>query len=81
MGDSTCGVCNGFGYVEIDQCPRDCLGQSFTEAIKLALYSKHHLPIGGGLCDQSFWFLELIHRVEYEQSLIEEAHYRKAVGK
>lgn len=80
IGDDTCDTCNGFGYIDIDSCPRECIGSAFTEAIKLALMAKHHLPISGGMCDQSFWFIELVHRLEYEQSLIEEAYHKRAMA-
>lgn len=54
------------------QCPSKFIGPELIADIKIVGASSHHLPVAGGLYDQSAWWFELKERLSAEESRIQE---------
>lgn len=52
-----CQTCDGRGAWRLTSCPRKFVSELTRAANLLTLCEKGHLPIGGGLLDQSNWFM------------------------
>jgi hypothetical protein len=73
-GGDGCQECED-GYYSVTTCPNKYIGQELISDIGIISASDHHLPVAGGLLDQSAWWFELRsllrseeHRVSEEQS-------------
>jgi hypothetical protein len=47
------------------------------DAIRIATASEHHLPVAGGILDQSAWWLELKQRLQAEENRIQDEKDKK----
>lgn len=73
-----CPMCGGDGCSEcedgqytVDQCPSRYIGSELIGDIEIVIASKDHLPVAGGLLDQSAWWFELRQRLQAEENRIE----------
>ena len=57
-GGQGCSECED-GYFSLTQCPSEFIGQDLISDIRLITATEHHLPVAGGLLDQSAWWFEL----------------------
>ena len=64
------------GRFELNQCPSKFIGQELISDIEIVVASKRHLPVAGGLLDQSAWWFELKQQLEREQNIIEAERMR-----
>ena len=72
IGGEICEECDGEGYVQINECPREMVGSEMVDAINVAgMCSNGLLPVTGGLLDQSAWFLSLLESLNSETARIE----------
>ena len=76
-----CPACGGFGgdcehckdgYFELTECPSKFIGQELIQDIRVIGASEHHLPVAGGLLDQSAWWFELRSLLKSEENQISE---------
>jgi hypothetical protein len=47
------------------------IGQELISDIQIVTASEHHLPVEGGLLDQSAWWFELKNLLKSEENLIQ----------
>ena len=66
-----CDECSG-GYYTIEECPSRYIGSELIDDIRIVSASEHHLPVAGGLLDQSAWWFELRERLRAEEMRIQE---------
>jgi hypothetical protein len=66
-----CKFCDA-GYFVIDQCPAKYIGRELIDDIRVVAASEDHLPVAGGLLDQSSWWFELRERLRSEEYLIQD---------
>jgi hypothetical protein len=45
--------------------------------IQVVTASEHHLPVAGGLLDQSAWWFELRNLMKSEESLIQDEQFKR----
>ena len=69
-GGEGCDQCDD-GYFELTQCPTKYIGQELLSDIHIVSASEHHLPVAGGLLDQSAWWFELRGLLKSEENIIE----------
>lgn len=77
-----CPACDGAGcdkceqgFWRLTECGRKFVG-SMATAVNYATYAdKGILPVGGGLLDQSNWFIEVWTALSNEQSAIDRERY------
>lgn len=55
----------------LTQCPSKFIGRELISDIKLVSASENHLPVAGGLLDQSAWWFELRTRLRSEESRVQ----------
>lgn len=60
------------GFFEVTECPMKFIGSELADQIQIVGMSEYHLPVAGGLLDQSGWFIELKTALASEERLIEE---------
>jgi hypothetical protein len=71
--ESGCDACEGRGYFEIVDCPKDYVGHRVSTAANLAAWvSKGVLPEAGGIYDQDAWFVSVQNALEADVNRIEE---------
>lgn len=70
-GDVDCEDCKGFGYVEVDGCPRKYVRELNAVINLAAMADKGTLPIAGGILDQSAWFVDMWQLLGSEQNRID----------
>ena len=72
-------MCGGFGkdcehckdgYFEVNECPSKFIGQELIQDIRIIGASEQHLPVSGGLLDQSAWWFELRSLLRSEEQKI-----------
>ena len=69
--DEHCPHCKN-GAVLIDKCPREIIGNEFTDASNMAaICGKGDWPAVGGLLDQSAWFMNLYQLLESETNRVQ----------
>lgn len=73
-----CPICDGDGceecrngYFELTECPSKFIGQELIQDIQIVSSSEHHLPVSGGLLDQSAWWFSLKELLKREENLIQ----------
>lgn len=71
-----CEHCNE-GWYEIDQCPSKYIGQELISDIQIVAASDQHLPVAGGLLDQSAWWFELRQLLRSEEHRITEEQMKR----
>ncbi len=78
INGETCYACEGEGWFELDECPREYVGTELTEAINIATMCEGGtLPVSGGLLDQSAWFLSVWQELRNEEVRIENERAEK----
>ena len=65
-----CEHCSHGTYL-VTECPSKFIGQSLLHDIAVITSSEHHLPVAGGILDQSAWWIELRQALRNEEALIE----------
>ena len=65
------------GYFELTECPSKYIGQELIADIGVITASEHHLPVIGGVLDQSAWWYELRQLLKSEESRIQEEQSRR----
>jgi hypothetical protein len=56
-GGGGCGLCQD-GVVWVNECPQPHIAPVIGALKMIAMAEKGHLPVGGGVLDQSQWFME-----------------------
>lgn len=69
-GNGECSYCKD-GFFEVAECPSRYIGQELIADIRVVTASEYHLPVTGGLLDQSAWWFELKTLLKSEENLIE----------
>jgi hypothetical protein len=67
------------GYFKVTECPTKYIGQELIQDIHLIGATDQHLPVAGGLLDQSAWWFELRNLLKLEEHRVEsekEKRYR-----
>jgi hypothetical protein len=74
-----CPACSGHGcdeckngWFELTQCPSKFIGQELISDIQVVTASEHHLPVAGGLLDQSAWWFELRQLLKAEENRVQD---------
>jgi hypothetical protein len=70
-GGDGCKECDN-GYFKITQCPQQFIGQDLLSDIQVITASEHHLPVAGGLLDQSAWWFELRETLRREENRVKD---------
>lgn len=65
------------GYFKITQCPSTFIGQDLISDIQIVSASETHLPVAGGLLDQSAWWFELRSLLRSEEHRISEEQHKR----
>jgi len=65
------------GYFTIDRCPSQYIGSELIGDIRIVSASERHLPVAGGLLDQSAWWFELRERLKIEEYRIQEEQSKR----
>jgi hypothetical protein len=60
------------GWYTVDECPSKFIGQDLISDIQVVSASEQHLPVAGGLLDQSAWWFELRQLLRSEEHKITE---------
>ena len=77
--DARCELCNGDGYIPVNECPMKYVGQQMIDAANLVGFCKSGVfPADGGLLNQSAWFLQFIQRLRAETNQIESEQIKRA---
>lgn len=70
------------GYVIIDRCPRQIVGDRINNAVDYVAFAERgFLPVQGGSLDQSQWFMNLFSHMQSEVAKIQEEQQEKARAK
>jgi len=82
-----CPACDGDGCEECDQgyfqfkdCPSKFIGPELIADIKVVSACEHHLPVAGGLLDQSAWWFELRSLLKSEENRIQDEQTKRRNG-
>jgi hypothetical protein len=59
------------GYFKVTECPTKYIGQELIQDIHLIGATDQHLPVAGGLLDQSAWWFELRNLLKLEEHRVE----------
>jgi hypothetical protein len=70
-GGEGCQHCDE-GWYMIKECPSKYIGQELISDIQIVSASDQHLPVSGGLLDQSAWWFELRQLLRSEEHKITE---------
>lgn len=77
--DIECPSCDGEGceecqdgYFTITECPAKFIGSELIQDIQIVSACEHHLPVVGGLLDQSAWWFELKETLRREENRIQD---------
>lgn len=65
-----CSECDS-GYFILNQCPSKFIGHELIADVQVVVSSEQHLPIAGGLLDQSAWWFELRELLRREENRIQ----------
>lgn len=75
--DVQCPECEGDGceycdegFFKLTECPSRYIGNELISDIQIVSASEHHLPVAGGLLDQSAWWFELRDRLKRDEMQI-----------
>jgi len=75
-GGHGCKHCEG-GYFKVTECPSQFIGQDLIADIRVVTASEHHLPVAGGLLDQSAWWFELKTLLSVEENRVQEEQEKR----
>jgi hypothetical protein len=65
------------GYFTVTECPSRFIGAELISDIQIVSASENHLPVRGGLLDQSAWWFELRQMLKSEESRIQEEQQKR----
>ncbi|HUS38334.1 MAG TPA: hypothetical protein VMX74_02735 [Pirellulales bacterium] len=71
-----CEECND-GYFQFTECPSKFIGPELISDIQIVTASEQHLPVVGGLLDQSAWWFELRQLLKSEENRIQEEQQKR----
>jgi hypothetical protein len=71
-----CDECDN-GYFTLTECPSHFIGQEIIQDIRVITASEHHLPVVGGLLDQSVWWFTLREILKREESVIQDEQAKR----
>lgn len=76
--DIECPLCNGEGcehcdegWYSVTQCPSEYIGPQMISDIRIVAASDTHLPVAGGLFDQSAYWFELRGLLKSEEDRVQ----------
>jgi hypothetical protein len=75
-GDGKCEHCQD-GWYSVKQCPSKFIGTELIQDISVVSASEHHLPVAGGLLDQSAWWFELRGLLKSEENRVQEEQAKR----
>lgn len=75
-GGEGCEHCEN-GWYTVTQCPSKYIGQELISDISIVSASENHLPVSGGLLDQSAWWFELRQLLRSEEHRITEEQMKR----
>ena len=58
--DHDCGACKGTGCFTLTACPKQSINRQTHEFMRFVRLSEHHLPLSGGLLDQTQSFISAL---------------------
>ena len=61
----------------VKECPSKFIGQELISDISIVSASENHLPVAGGLLDQSAWWFELRQLLRSEEHRITEEQIKR----
>jgi len=56
----------------LTECPSKFIGPELISDIQVVSASEHHLPVAGGLLDQTAWFFEVRSALKSEENKIQD---------
>jgi hypothetical protein len=59
------------GFYRVTECPSRYIGKELIQDIRIVTSTEQHLPVVGGLLDQSAWWFELKTLLKSEENVIE----------
>lgn len=59
------------------ECPSQFIGQELIQDIRVVSSSEHHLPVSGGLLDQSAWWFELRGLLKSEENRVQDEQSKR----
>ena len=65
------------GCFSVTECPSKYIGQELISDIEIVTASEQHLPVAGGLLDQSAWWFELKRILASEENLIQQEQSKR----
>ena len=65
------------GYFLVTECPSNYIGSELIGDIRIVSASEQHLPVAGGLLDQSAWWFQLRERLKSEEYRIQEEQSKR----
>ena len=71
-----CEHCEG-GWYTVSQCPSKYIGAELIQDISVVSACEHHLPVAGGLLDQSAWWFELRGLLKSEENRVQEEQAKR----
>lgn len=75
-GGESCEHCTS-GYYTVSECPRTYIGQELIADIRIISATEQHLPVAGGLLDQSAWWFELRQTLRSEEANIQDEQNKR----
>jgi hypothetical protein len=75
-GGEGCEHCKD-GWFEVTECPTKYIGQELIQDIHVIGATDQHLPVAGGLLDQSAWWFELRGLLKLEEYRVQEEQNKR----
>ena len=75
-GGEGCEHCKD-GWFEVTECPTRYIGQELIQDIHVIGATDTHLPVAGGLLDQSAWWFELRGLLKLEEYRVQEEQNKR----
>ena len=74
-----CNECQD-GFFTVSECPAKFIGSELIQDIQVVSACEHHLPVAGGLLDQSAWWFELRQLLKSEENRIQDDQAKRRSG-
>lgn len=65
------------GYFKFTECPSRFIGADLIADIQVVTASEQHLPVAGGLLDQSAWWFELRQLLKSEENRVQDEQQKR----
>ena len=82
--DIECPICNGEGcehcedgWFSVKQCPSEYIGRELISDLRIVGATDTHLPVAGGLLDQSAWCFELRSLLKSEEDRVQTEQWER----